>query len=81
MGNIETAAATIGLGIFFVALVGALIDVAASYFAVHSKSKHILELYIDGNTISIDVSSIDKENPKKLDHAIHAISAVRRAIC
>jgi hypothetical protein len=75
-------AAMFGLGAFSGMLIAAIVKIAASYFNVHSNARHVLDLYIDGKTISINVSSIDKENPKKLDHAIRAIGLARkRATC
>jgi hypothetical protein len=70
----------LGLGMFSAMLITSAVRLVISYFSVHSHSKHALELDIDGKIISIDLSSIDKENPRKIDNAIAAIGLARRAV-
>lgn len=79
--DIEATAAMFGFGAFLGLLIVAATRIIAAYVNIHSKSKHALELNIDGHNISINVSSIDKENPKKLDDAIKAVGAARRPVC
>ena len=37
-----------------------------------------LKLELDGKTVSIDIGSLDKEDPKKLDHIIQQIQTVQQ---
>lgn len=68
-------AAVAGSGAFF----GAVLSAAFNLFwsRAHRKARHTLELNVNGETITIDVSGIDREDPDKLDRAIKALRDVR----
>ena len=77
----EESVAIVALVAGSLAILGSVAGAFVSFVAMKAralrtrKSPHALELSIDGNKYVIDVSSIDREDPKNIDAAIKAVKA------
>jgi hypothetical protein len=78
------AVAAAGLVTLLGSVAGVLLPLFAEWRRGRSKAghdgrhKYSLVLSIDGKTIAINVSAIDREDPRKIDRAIDAVRATKR---